>query len=128
MAFFEEEDSIDDAKVEECLKCVQIWEDIQRLPEGVDTLIGENGTTISGGQRQRVALARALYKDFELLIMDEATAALDMDTERAVIDSIRNLRAGKTLLMVTHHMTLADECDIIYKIDNKGFQLVKGKA
>ncbi len=128
VAFFEEEDSIDDAKVEECLKCVQIWEDIQRLPEGVDTLIGENGTTISGGQRQRVALARALYKDFELLIMDEATAALDMDTERAVIDSIRNLRAGKTLLMVTHHMTLADECDIIYKIDNKGFQLVKGKA
>ena len=128
VAFFEEEDSIDDARVEECLKCVQIWEDIQRLPEGVDTLIGENGTTISGGQRQRVALARALYKDFELLIMDEATAALDMDTERAVIDSIRNLRAGKTLLMVTHHMTLADECDIIYKIDNKGFQLVKGKA
>ena len=63
-----------------------------------------------------------------MLVMVEATEAVDMDTERAVIDSIRNLRAGKTLLMVTHHMTLADECDIIYRIENKGFQLVKGKA
>ena len=128
VAFFEEESSIDDARVEECLRCVQIWDDIQLLPEGTNTLIGENGTTISGGQRQRIALARALYKDFELLVMDEATAALDMDTDQAVIESIRNVRAGKTLLMVTHHMTLANECDIVYQIENKGFKLVKGKT
>lgn len=89
------------------------------MPDGVHTLIGENGTAISGGQRQRVALARALYKEFELLVMDEAMAALDMETEKAVIDSIRQVKKGKTLLIVTHHMSLANECDMIYKIENK---------
>ena len=68
----------------------------------------------------------ALYKEFELLVMDEATAALDIDTERAVIDSIRRVKEGKTLLMVTHHMSLANECDIIYKIERKKLVLVKG--
>ena len=58
--------------------------------------------------------------------MDEATAALDMETERAVIDSIRQIRAGKTLLMVTHHMSLANECDLIYKIEDKKIVQVKG--
>ena len=119
VAFFEEEEDIDDARVEECLKCAQIWQDVQKMPQGVNTLIGENGTAISGGQRQRIALARALYKDFELLVMDEATAALDMETEKAVIDSIRQLKGNKTLLMVTHHMSLADECDAVYKIEDK---------
>lgn len=128
VAFFADDAEIDDAKVEECLKCAQVWEDVQRMPEGIHTLIGENGTAISGGQRQRIALARALYKDFELLVMDEATASLDMDTERAVIDSIRHIRAGKTLLMVTHHMNLANECDFVYKIENKKLVQVKGNV
>ena len=74
---------------------------------------------MSGGQRQRIALARALYKDFELLVMDEAMAALDMETEKAVIDSIRLVKKNKTILLVTHHMNLADECDIIYKIEDQ---------
>lgn len=125
VAFFEDENEIDDARVEECLRCAQIWEDVQRMPDGVRTLIGENGTAISGGQRQRVALARALYKDFELLVMDEATAALDMETERAVIDSIRQVKGNKTLLMVTHHMSLAGECDVVYKIENQKIVQVK---
>ena len=126
VAFFSDDADIDSGRVESCLKCAQIWEDVQKMPEGVHTLIGENGTAISGGQRQRIALARALYKDFELLVMDEATAALDMETERAVIDSIRQIRAGKTLLMVTHHMSLANECDLIYKIEDKKIVQVKG--
>lgn len=126
VAFFEDEREIDKAKVEECLKCAQIWEDVTRMPEGVHTLIGENGTAISGGQRQRIALARALYKDFELLVMDEATAALDMETEMAVIDSIRQIKENKTLIMVTHHMSLANECDVIYRIENRKIVQVKG--
>nr|WP_302020037.1 ABC transporter ATP-binding protein [uncultured Acetatifactor sp.] len=126
VAFFEDEGEIDKAKVEECLRCAQIWEDVMRMPDGVDTLIGENGTAISGGQRQRIALARALYKDFELLVMDEATAALDMETEMAVIDSIRQIKEDKTLIMVTHHMSLANECDVIYRIENRKIVQVKG--
>ncbi len=126
VAFFEDEGEIDKAKVEECLRCAQIWEDVMRMPDGVDTLIGENGTAISGGQRQRIALARALYKDFELLVMDEATAALDMETEMAVIDSIRQIKEDKTLIMVTHHMSLANECDVVYGIENRKIVQVKG--
>lgn len=64
-------------------------------------------------------MARALYKDFEILIMDEATAALDMETEKAVMDSIRQVKGNKTLLMVTHHMSLANECELLYKIENR---------
>lgn len=112
-------DDIDEKRVEECLKCAQVWEDVEKMPEGMHTIIGENGTAISGGQRQRIALARALYHEFELLVMDEATAALDMETEKAVMDSIRQMRKDKTLLIVTHHMSLADECDMIYKIENQ---------
>ncbi|MCI8327187.1 MAG: ABC transporter ATP-binding protein [Lachnospiraceae bacterium] len=119
VAFFENEREINNDRIVECLKCAQIWEDVDQMPDGVDTLIGENGTAISGGQRQRIALARALYKDFELLVMDEATAALDMETEKAVIDSIRQVKGDKTLLIVTHHMSLANECDIIYKIEDQ---------
>ncbi len=125
MAFFEDEREIDMARVEECLRCAQIWEDVQRMPDGVHTLIGENGTAVSGGQRQRIALARALYKDFELLVMDEATAALDMETEMAVIDSIRQIKENKTLIMVTHHMSLANECDVVYRIEDRKILRVK---
>ncbi len=119
VAFFEEDDEIDDARVLECLAYAQVKEDVLKMPQGVYTLIGENGTTISGGQRQRIALARAIYKDFALLVMDEATAALDMETEKAVIDAIRQVKGDKTMLMVTHHMSLANECDIIYKIEDQ---------
>lgn len=125
VALLAKESEIDDDKVIECLKCAQIWDEITKMPEGIHTLIGENGTAISGGQRQRIALARALYKEFELLVMDEATAALDMETEKAVIDSIRQVRKNKTLLIVTHHMSLADECDIIYKIQDQKMIRVK---
>lgn len=125
VGLFADQDTIDDERVIECLKCAQVWEDVMKMPEGIHTIIGEKGSFISGGQRQRIALARALYKDFELLIMDEATAALDMETEKAVIDSIRQVRKNKTLLIVTHHMSLAQECDIIYKIENKKLIQVK---
>lgn len=125
VAFFMPEGEIQEEKIIECLKCAQIWEDVKHMPDGLDTMIGENGTAISGGQRQRIALARALYKDFELLIMDEATAALDMETEKAVIDSIRQIKSDKTLLMVTHHMSLANECEIVYKIENKSIVRIR---
>ncbi len=118
-------DKGDDDRIIACLRCAQVWEDVRQFPDGLDTLIGENGTAISGGQRQRIALARALYKDFEILIMDEATAALDMETEKAVMDSIRQVRGGKTLLMVTHHRSLAEACDHVYRIENKALTKVR---
>lgn len=123
VVFMSDDENGDEARIVESLKVAKVWDDVQRMPKGLDSIVGMDGTMISGGQRQRVALARALYKDFKLLIMDEATAALDMDTEKAVIDSIRQMKKDRTLLMVTHHQSLADECDHIYKIE--GRKLVK---
>ncbi|MCI8725944.1 MAG: ABC transporter ATP-binding protein [Hungatella sp.] len=123
VAFFADE--IDDEKVCQSLAVARVLEDVEQLPEGIYSLIGEHGAAVSGGQRQRIALARALYKDFELLVMDEAMAALDMDTEKAVIDSIRAVKTNKTILLVTHHMNLANECDFIYKIENQKMVRVK---
>lgn len=119
VAFMADEDSQSEERIIACLKCAQIWEDVQKMSNGLDTLIGQNGAAVSGGQRQRIALARALYKESEILIMDEATAALDMETERAVIDSIRQMKGNKTLLMVTHHLSLADECERVYRLENR---------
>lgn len=119
VAFYETEANIDEEQVCKCLQQAQIWKEVTQMPLGINTLIGENGLAISGGQRQRIALARALYKNFEILIMDEATAALDMETEKAVLDSIREIKGNKTLLMVTHHMSLANECELLYKIENR---------
>ena len=114
-----QKESIDEERVCKCLQQAQIWKEVIQMPLGINTLIGENGLAISGGQRQRIALARALYKNFEILIMDEATAALDMETEKAVLDSIQEIKGNKTLLMVTHHMSLANECELLYKIENR---------
>lgn len=125
VVFMSDEDGGDEERVKDCLKCAQIWEEVSRMPEGMDTVIGQNGMAVSGGQRQRIALARALYQDFEILIMDEATAALDMETEQAVIDSIRNLKGNKTLLMVTHHMSLAKECEHVYQIEDHKLRKVR---
>ncbi|MBO7631622.1 MAG: ABC transporter ATP-binding protein, partial [Lachnospiraceae bacterium] len=66
-----------------------------------------------------------LYKDFELLVLDEATASLDMETEEAILESLRELHGGKTILMVTHHASLAEACDIIYRIEDGGFARVR---
>ena len=125
VVFMADQEEGDESRIIECLKYCQIWNDIQKMPNGIDTLIGENGISISGGQRQRIALARALYKNYEILVMDEATAALDFETESAVMDSIRQNGQNKTLLLVTHHMSLANECEFIYKIENKKFVRIK---
>lgn len=124
VAFFSDE--IDEERVRESLAAAQLLDDMEKLPNGLDSLIGERGATISGGQRQRLAVARALYKDFELLVMDEATAGLDRETERAVLDSIRKLKYNKTLLIVTHHMELVEECDLVYRIQDQ--KLVRVEA
>lgn len=118
VAFMENYDSIDEERVIQSLKAAHVWNDICEMPDGLDTLIGEEGVAISGGQRQRIALARTLYKNSALLILDEATAGLDNQTEEEVINSIFSIK-NKTVLLVTHHMALAERCDIIYQIKDK---------
>jgi len=106
-------EAIDEGRVREALMLVQLAEFVDGLPAGLDTPIGERGIRLSGGQRQRVAIARALYHDPELLVLDEATAALDNQTERELTEAIERLRGRKTLIVIAHRLSTVQRCDAL---------------
>lgn len=113
VAFAVEDAEIDDDRIRECLKTAQILDFIESLPEGINTSIGERGVRLSGGQRQRIGIARALYHDPEVLVLDEATAALDNETEKAFVDAIKTLHGKLTIIMIAHRLTTTRNCDRI---------------
>ena len=90
---------------------------IERMPEGMDTLVGERGQRLSGGQRQRLAIARALYKNAPILILDEATSAVDNETEAAIQRSLQTISKGRTTLIVAHRLSTIVHSDCIYVMD-----------
>tara|TARA_B110000027_G_C16078599_1_gene282548 strand:- start:2 stop:1387 length:1386 start_codon:yes stop_codon:yes gene_type:complete len=92
---------------------------IKSLPEGVDTVVGENGTNLSGGQMQRISIARALYNSPEIIVFDEATNSVDESTEKNIINEVFKLRGKCTIFLVTHNKALTINCDEKYLIDEK---------
>ena len=117
IAFGIKKDDIDFAKVKQCANMAKISSYIESCPRGYETFVGEGGINLSGGQKQRIGIARSLYKESELIIFDEATSALDKKTEEEVMDSIRNLSKGKTILFVAHRLSTLKCCDRILKIE-----------
>jgi len=99
---------------------------VAELPEGVDTIVGERGLRISGGQRQRLALARALVRKPALLVLDEATTALDPATEREICETLRALRGAVTLVAICHHGHLVEVADLVYRVEDGRIELVRG--
>ena len=109
---------VDEARLAAAIHAAHLDDVVARLPEGVDTMIGENGMRLSGGQRQRVAIARAIYKDAPILILDEATSALDNESERAVQAALDTLMAGRTTFVIAHRLSTIEGADLIVVMEH----------
>lgn len=118
VAFGIEGSDIDDDKVWDALEQAQLKQFVKNLNQGLDTFVGDRGVRFSGGQRQRIAIARALYENPDIIIFDEATAALDNETELAVMESIHALQGYKTIIIIAHRLTTIKDCDEIYEISD----------
>jgi len=101
------------AEIEAAARAAHALDFIAALPQGFDTVIGENGSRLSGGQRQRLAIARAILKDAPILILDEATSALDSESERAVQEALETLMQGRTTLVIAHRLSTVEHADRI---------------
>jgi ATP-binding cassette subfamily C protein len=118
VAFGIPEDEIDIQLVNDAISQSQLKEFVQDLPQGIETMVGENGVRLSGGQRQRIGIARALYHHPSVLVLDEATSALDSITESEVMDTIESLHGNKTIIIIAHRISTLKNCDCIYKLKN----------
>jgi subfamily B ATP-binding cassette protein MsbA len=105
------------AEIMAAARAAHAWEFIQALPEGLSTLVGENGVKLSGGQRQRLAIARTLLKDAPILILDEATSALDSESERQVQAGLEELMRGRTTIVIAHRLSTIENADRIVVLD-----------
>ncbi|WP_108124550.1 ABC transporter ATP-binding protein [Saccharospirillum mangrovi] len=106
-----------DNEIIEAAKTAEAWEFIERLPEGLDTAVGERGVRLSGGQRQRLSLARALLKDPAILVLDEATSAVDNETEAAIQRSLKHIAHGRTVIMIAHRLSTIVHADQILVLE-----------
>lgn len=111
-------DNIDMDKVIKTAKQSYAYDFIMRLPEGFNTLVGENGLLLSGGQRQRLAIARALYKDAPILILDEATSALDNESERYIQKALEDMHQSRTIVIIAHRLTTIEQADTIVVLED----------
>jgi HlyD family secretion protein len=109
-------EAIDRQRLEEAVRSAQLDEVIRRLPGGYDYKVGERGVGLSGGQRQRLGIARALYRDASVLLLDEATNALDGLTEQELMATLGNLRGRYTIVLIAHRFSTVRHCDMIFEL------------
>ena len=117
VAFGVEESKIDEDAVWKALKSAQLEEFVLSQPEKLEVIVGERGVKLSGGQRQRIGIARALYRNPEILVLDEATSSLDMETEKGIMETIDALHGNKTIIIIAHRLSTIQRCDRVYKIE-----------
>ncbi len=117
IAFGVPDNLIDRQRVQKAVAAAQLTEVMERLPMGLNTTVGERGVLLSGGQRQRVGIARALYHEKEILVFDEATAALDNETENLITDATKALSGSKTIIIIAHRLSTIEHCDRIYRLE-----------
>jgi ATP-binding cassette, subfamily B, bacterial PglK len=117
IAFGIHDQLIDHQRLDGAIVAAQLEELVEQLPNGLNTMVGERGVLLSGGQRQRVGIARALYHEREILVFDEATAALDNETEGLVTEAIKSLIGIKTMIIIAHRLSTIEHCDRIYQLE-----------
>ena len=110
-------DTDERALVERSAALADVDDNIKEFANGYDTVLGERGVTVSGGQKQRISIARALMKEAAILILDDSVSAVDTDTERVILDNLRQTRKGKTTLLVAHRVTTVQNLDKIVYLD-----------
>lgn len=110
-------EDIDHARLARAIENAQLADFVRRLPEGIKTVVGERGVRLSGGEKQRIALARGFYFDRDIFILDEATAALDNETERQIIKVIEEFHGRKTMIVIAHRLSTVRNCDTIYRLE-----------
>jgi ATP-binding cassette, subfamily B, bacterial PglK len=108
---------IDEGRLYNALSRARLDEVVKQLSYGIDTRLGEHGARLSGGQRQRVALARAFYHQRRVLVMDESTSALDYETEKEIVEEIKQLKGEITLIVIAHRLTTVEQCDHIFQLE-----------
>jgi ATP-binding cassette, subfamily B, bacterial len=105
-------------QIAEAVRLAQLDDFLERLPEGLDTVVGESGATLSGGEQLRITIARAILRDAPLLILDEPTAALDADTEARVMQGLERLMEGRTTFVIAHRLSTVRRADVILVLEN----------
>jgi ATP-binding cassette, subfamily C, bacterial len=119
------EETISESEVETALRAAGAWDFVQQMPKGIHSVVGERGSMISGGQRQRIAIARALVKHPKLLILDEATTALDPKTEKEICATLQQLKGEITILAISHQTTVVECADWAYRLKEGKLERVK---
>ena len=112
------EEEIDKNRLSFAIKSAQLELFVDQLPDGIDTNVGEKGVKLSGGQRQRIGIARALYNKPNILILDEFTSSLDIETEEKVMKSISYIKGKITVIIISHRPSIINQCDQVFKISN----------
>ena len=110
-------DENDPALVEEAARLSDIHDNVMGFTDGYETVLGERGVTVSGGQKQRISIARALMKDASMLILDDAVSAVDVRTEKIILENLRRIRAGKTTILIAHRISTVEGMDKIIFLD-----------
>ena len=124
IAFGIEDNKINPDLINKSINFAELTEFVNNSIHGIDTKIGEFGARISGGQRQRIGIARAIYSNSEILVLDEATSAVDLQTEEKIIKNINSL-SKKTIIIISHRMSTIKDCNKIFEIKDNNLRQIK---